>query len=32
MQPHPIEIIGVWNNGAPPIAFTGIAFTDIGER
>ena len=32
MQSHPMEIIGVSNNGAHWIAFTAIAFTDIGER
>ena len=32
MQSHPMEIFGVRNNGAPSIAFTAIAFTDIGAR
>ena len=32
MQSHPMEIIGVSNNGAHWIAFTAIAFTDIGAR
>ena len=32
MQSHPMEIIGVSNNGAHWIAFTAIAFTNIGAR